>query len=76
MASDAAPGHFQQPQAMPVSLQVEDPTDAERAVQRAGRWRQPCNMPFGKTVLLAGVRQLCVDKFGMSWMVNCPMEGM
>ena len=30
MASDAPPGHFHQPQGFSVSLQVEDPADAER----------------------------------------------
>ena len=30
MASDAPPGHFQQPQGFSVSLQVEDPAEAER----------------------------------------------
>jgi len=30
MASDAYPGHFHQPQGFSVSLQVEDPADAER----------------------------------------------
>ena len=30
MASDAPPGHFQQPQGFSVSLQVEDAADAER----------------------------------------------
>ena len=30
MASDAYPGNFQKPQGFSVSLQVEDPADAER----------------------------------------------
>ena len=33
------------------------------------------NMPFGKTFFSKGFG-MCVDQFGMPWMVNCPLEGM
>jgi PhnB protein len=32
------------------------------------------NMPFGKTFWAKGFG-MCVDQFGIPWMVNCPMEG-
>ena len=32
------------------------------------------NMPFGKTFFSKGFG-MCVDQFGIPWMVNCPMEG-
>jgi len=74
MASDAAPGHFQKPQGYAVSLQVEDPADAEsrfKALADGGS----INMPFGKTFFSKGFG-MCVDKFGIPWMVNCPMDDM
>ena len=73
MASDAPPGHFQAPQGFSVSLQVEDPADAERrfkALSEGGK----VNMPFAKTFFSKGFG-MCVDQFGIPWMVNCPMEG-
>jgi len=72
MASDGMPGHFNKPQGFAVSLQVEDPADAERrfnALADGGT----VNMPFGKTFFSKGFG-MCVDKFGQPWMVNCPQE--
>ena len=72
MASDGMPGHFNKPQGFAVSLQVEDPADAERrfnALADGGT----VNMPFGKTFFSRGFG-MCVDKFGQPWMVNCPQE--
>jgi PhnB protein len=74
MASDAAPGHFQKPQGYAVSLQVEDPADAERRFKALADGGS-INMPFGKTFFSKGFG-MCVDKFGIPWMVNCPMEDM
>jgi PhnB protein len=72
MASDAPPGNFHPPQGFAVSLQVEDPADAERrfkALSEGGT----VNMPFAKTFFSKGFG-MCVDQFGIPWMVNCPME--
>ena len=33
------------------------------------------NMPFGKTFFSKGFG-MCVDRFGIPWMVNAPLEGM
>jgi PhnB protein len=74
MASDAAPGHFQQPQGYAVSLQVEQPADAERRFNGLADGGT-VTMPFGKTFFSKGFG-MCVDKFGIPWMVNCPMEEM
>jgi PhnB protein len=74
MASDATPGDYHQPQGFSVSLQVEDPADAERrfnALAEGGTVR----MPFGATFFSNGFG-MCVDKFGIPWMVNCPKEDM
>jgi PhnB protein len=74
MGSDSPPGHFRQPQGFSVSLQVEDPEAAEqkfKALSEGGA----VNMPFGKTFFAKGFG-MCVDQFGIPWMVNCPMEGL
>jgi PhnB protein len=72
MGSDAPPGHFRPPQGFSVSLQVEDPAEAERrfkALSEGGA----VNMAFAKTFFSKGFG-MCVDQFGIPWMVNCPME--
>ena len=74
MASDAPPDHFHKPQGFAVSLTVNDPAEAERkfkALSEGGT----TNMPFGKTFFSKGFG-MCVDQFGIPWMVNCPAEGM
>ena len=72
MASDAAPGHFQKPQGYAVSLQVEDPTDAERRFKALADGGS-VNMPFGKTFFSRGFG-MGTDQFGIPWMVNCPIH--
>ena len=72
MASDAPPEHFHKPQGFSVSVTVGDPVDAERkfnALSEGGN----VNMPFGKTFFSRGFG-MCVDQFGIPWMVNCPPE--
>jgi PhnB protein len=74
MASDAPPDHFHKPQGFSVSLTVGDPVEAEhkfKALSEGGS----VNMPFGKTFFSKGFG-MCVDQFGIPWMVNCPLEGM
>jgi PhnB protein len=73
MASDAPPGRFHQPQGFSVSLQIQDPTEAERKFKALSEGGS-VNMPFGKTFFSKGFG-MCVDQFGIPWMVNCPMEG-
>ena len=69
MASDAPPGHFKQPQGFSVSLQVGDPAEAERkfhALAEGG----VVNMPIAQT-FWARRFGMCVDQFGIPWMINC-----
>jgi PhnB protein len=73
MASDAPPDHFYKPQGFAVSLTVKDPSEAERkfkALSEGGN----VNMPFGQTFFSKGFG-MCIDQFGIPWMVNCPPEG-
>jgi PhnB protein len=72
MASDAPPGHFRQPQGFSVSLTVENPEDAERKFKALSEGGS-VNMPFGKTFFSKGFG-MCVDQFGIPWMVYCPLE--
>ena len=72
MASDAPPGHFQKPQGFSVSLQVEDPADGERKFKALAEGGT-VNLPFAKTFWAKGFG-MCVDQFGIPWMVNCPEE--
>ena len=74
MASDAPPGRFNKPQGFSVSLQVENPTDAEKRFKALAEGGT-VTMPFGKTFFAKGFG-MCVDQFGNPWMVNCPAEEM
>jgi len=70
MGSDPPPAHFQKPQGFAVSLQLNDLAEAERkfnALAAGGT----VSMPFGKTFWSKGFG-MCVDQFGISWMVNGP----
>ena len=57
MASDASPGDFHQPQGFSVALQVDDPADAERTVQGAGRRRHRQD-GVRQDLLLQGIRHV------------------
>jgi PhnB protein len=74
MASDAPPDRFHKPQGFSVSLTVGDPVEAERKFKALSEGGS-LNMPFGKTFFSRGFG-MCVDQFGISWMVNCPAAGM
>jgi PhnB protein len=72
MASDAPPAHFEKMQGFSVCLQIEEPTQGAKvfaALSDGGEIR----MPFGATFWSKGFG-MCVDKFGVPWMVNCAME--
>ena len=72
MASDAPPEHFRTPQGFSVSLTFTDPVEAERkfaALCEGGG----VSMPFGKTFFSKGFG-MGTDRFGIPWMVNCPLE--
>ena len=73
-ASDAPPEHSHKPQGFSISLTIADVTEAERkyiALADGGT----VTMPFSKTFWAKGFG-MCVDQFGIPWMVNCPAEGM
>jgi PhnB protein len=72
MGSDAPPGHYQNPQGFSVSIQINNKSDGERmfnALAENGK----VTMPFGQTFWAAGFG-MCVDRFGIPWMVNCEKD--
>jgi PhnB protein len=69
MASDAPPGQYSKPQGVSVSIGLKDRDKGERifnALAEGGT----VQMPFEKTFWASGFG-MCVDRFGIPWMVNC-----
>lgn len=69
MASDAPPDRYKKPQGFSVSIQINNPAEAER-IFRALSENGTVQMPFGQTFWASGFG-MCVDQFGIPWMVNC-----
>lgn len=69
MASDAPPDRYQKPQGFSVSIQINNQAEAER-IFRALSENGTVQMPFGQTFWASGFG-MCVDQFGIPWMVNC-----
>ena len=68
MGADAPPDRYQSPTGMNVSIHVKDKTEAERifiALAAGGK----TTMPFSQTFWSPGFG-MCVDRFGIPWMVN------
>jgi PhnB protein len=68
-----APGHYEKPQGFSVSIQLKDPVDGER-IFNAFAEGGTVVMPFSKTFWSPGFG-MCVDQFGIPWMVNSGGEG-
>jgi PhnB protein len=69
MGSDSPPDHFKAPQGFAVSLQIEDPAVADRkfaGLADGGTITMPIQQTFW-----AKRFGMCVDQFGIPWMVNC-----
>ncbi|HEY0330637.1 MAG TPA: VOC family protein [Rhodopseudomonas sp.] len=69
MASDAPPGSSGKPAGFSVSLQVEEPARAEQvfaALADGGVIKLPIAQTFW-----AKRFGMCVDRFGIPWMINC-----
>ena len=69
MASDAPPERYEKPQGFSVSLNVNTPAEAERifhALAENGKVQMPLAQTFW--AIRFG---MCVDRFGIPWMVNC-----
>jgi PhnB protein len=69
MAADAPPGHYEKPQGFSVSIAVKD-RDKGESIFNALAEGGAVTMPFQKTFWASGFG-MCVDRFGIPWMVNC-----
>jgi PhnB protein len=69
MASDAPPGRYEKPQGFSVSIQLKDVAEGER-IFKALAENGSVQMPFEQTFWAAAFG-MCVDRFGIPWMVNC-----
>jgi PhnB protein len=68
-AADAPPQHYQKPQGLCVSLEIDDPAEAERiygALSEGGSVTMPIQETFW-------ARRFAMfrDRHGIPWMVNC-----
>lgn len=69
MGADAPPDRYQEPKGINVSLHVKDIAEGER-IFNAFSENGKVTMPFQQTFWSPGFG-MCVDKFGIPWMVNC-----
>jgi PhnB protein len=69
MGGDAPPQFASKPQGFCVSVQVDDPAEAERLFRAFGEGGV-VQMPLGETFWAHRFGMLS-DKFGTPWMVNC-----
>ncbi len=73
MGSDAPPHYFTKPQGFSVSIGVTKTSEGERIFKALSEGGE-VKMPFAKTFWAAGFG-MCIDRFGIPWMVNCEKEG-
>lgn len=69
MGSDNPPDHQRTPQGFSVSIQVETTQEGERLFN-ALAGNGTVQVPFQPTFWAAGFG-MCIDRFGIPWMVNC-----
>lgn len=69
MASDAPPGRYEKPRGLSVSLQIDEPAEAERvfhALAEGGTVHMPIQQTFWAVRF-----GMLVDRFDIPWMINC-----
>jgi PhnB protein len=69
LGSDAPPDRYEKPRGISVTIQINDPAEAERifnALAEDGTVQMPIQQTFW-----AALFGMCVDRFGIPWMVNC-----
>lgn len=69
MGADIAPDRYEKPLGFSLSLQIKNTTQAERIFQLLAKGGTVV-MPLQKTFWAARFGVL-VDRFGISWMINC-----
>ncbi len=73
MGSDAPPGQYSQPQGISVALGLNDPAKGEQ-IFKALSENGTVQMPYQATFWAAGFG-MCIDRFGIPWMVNVEQAG-
>ncbi|MGB7084265.1 MAG: VOC family protein [Phormidesmis sp.] len=69
MGADMPPGQYEKPQGFSVSVNIDDPTEADRAFKALAE-NGTVKMPIQETFWATRFGML-VDRFGIPWMVNC-----
>lgn len=69
MGGDVAPGRYEKPKGISLSLQMKSTTKAERIFQLLAK-DGTVVMPLEKTFWAARFGML-VDRFGIPWLINC-----
>jgi PhnB protein len=69
MGADVMPGTYQKPQGISVSLSLSDAVEGER-IFKALAENGSVQLEFQKTFWAKGFG-MCIDRFGIPWMVNC-----
>jgi PhnB protein len=69
MGSDAPPDRYEQPKGFSVTLQMQDPAEAERIFRELAE-NGTVRMPLQETFWAVRFGML-VDRFGIPWMINC-----
>ncbi|SRR6266496_1631435 len=69
LGADAPPDRYEKPKGFSVTIQINDPAEAEPIFNKLAE-NGTVQMPFQKTFWAAGFG-MCVDRFGIPWMVNC-----
>ena len=72
MGSDSPPDHFRQPQGFSVTLHVDDVAEGEKKFNALAEGGS-VNMAYAPTFFAKGFG-MCIDQFGIPWMVICPMD--
>lgn len=73
MGADAPPDRYQQPKGMNVSIHLKG-VDEGQQIFNALSANGSVTMPFQETFWSPGFG-MCVDQFGIPWMVNCEPAG-
>ena len=69
MGADAPPDRYQQPKGFNVALHFKDTAEGQRTFKALAE-NGSVEMPFQQTFWSPGFG-MCVDQFGIPWMVNC-----
>lgn len=70
MASDAAPGDYNEPRGFDLTLNIDTVEEAERIYKALSQGARAIRMPLGETFWAQRFGAF-TDKFGTPWMINC-----